>query len=69
MDEVKFSEFSDEFNIAKHLDLGNGTLLLLLRGERVVLFVIDLMQRHLNIRNLPNSIMPCNKTKQCMFVC
>jgi len=69
MDEVKFSEFSDEFNIAKHLDLGNGTLLLLLRGERVVLFVIDLMQRHLNIRNLPKSIMPCNKTKQCMFVC
>lgn len=42
MDEVKFSEFSDEFDIAKHLNLGNGTLLLLLRGERAVIFIIDL---------------------------
>ncbi len=41
MDEVKFAEFSNEFDIAKHLEFGNGTLLLLLSGERVVLFVVD----------------------------
>lgn len=41
MDEVKFAKFPDEFNVAKHLDLGNGTLLLLLRSKRVVMFVID----------------------------
>lgn len=41
MDEVKFAKFSNEFDIAKHLELGNGTLLLLLSGERVVLFVVD----------------------------
>lgn len=41
MDEVEFAKFPDEFNVAKHLDLGNGTLLLLLRSERVVMFVID----------------------------
>lgn len=41
VDEVKFAKFPDEFNVAKHLDLGNGTLLLLLRSKRVVVFVID----------------------------
>lgn len=41
MDEVEFAKFPDEFNVAKHLDLGNGTLLLLLRSKRVVMFVID----------------------------
>lgn len=41
MDEVKFAKFSDEFNVAEHLDLGNVSLLLLFRGERVVLFVVD----------------------------
>ena len=41
MDEVEFAKFPDEFNVAKHLDLGDGTLLLLLRSKRVVMFVID----------------------------
>lgn len=41
MDEVEFAKFRDEFNVSKHLDLGNGTLLLLLRSKRVVMFVID----------------------------
>lgn len=41
MDEVEFAKFPDEFNVAKHLDLGNGTLLLLFRSKRVVMFVID----------------------------
>lgn len=41
VDEVEFAKFPDEFNVAKHLDLGNGTLLLLLRSKRVVMFVID----------------------------
>lgn len=41
MDEVEFAQFPDEFNVAKHLDLGDGTLLLLLRSKRVVMFVID----------------------------
>lgn len=41
MDEVEFAKFPDEFNVAKHLDLGDGALLLLLRSERVVMFVID----------------------------
>lgn len=41
MDEVEFAKFPDEFNVAKHLDLGNGTLLLLFRSKRVVMLVID----------------------------
>lgn len=32
MDEVKFAKLSNEFDIAKHLDLGDATLLLFLRG-------------------------------------
>lgn len=41
MNEVEFAKFPDEFNVAKHLDLGDGPLLLLLRSERVVVFVVD----------------------------
>lgn len=41
VNEVEFAKFPDEFNVAKHLDLGNGPLLLLFRSERVVMFVID----------------------------
>lgn len=41
VDEVEFAKFPDEFNVAKHLDLGNGPLLLLFRSKRVVMFVID----------------------------
>lgn len=41
MNEVEFAKFPDEFNVTKHLDLGNGTLLLLFRSKRVVMFVID----------------------------
>lgn len=45
VNEVEFAEFPDEFNVAKHLDLGDGTLLLLLRSKRVVMFVIDCEQK------------------------
>ena len=45
MDEVEFAKFPDEFNVAKHLDLGDGTLLLLLRCERVVMFVVHWGER------------------------
>lgn len=41
VNEVEFAKFPNEFNVAKHLDLGDGTLLLLLRSKRVVMFVID----------------------------
>ena len=41
MDEVEFAKFTNEFDVAQHLDLGNGTLLLFLRSKRVVMFVID----------------------------
>lgn len=41
VDEVEFAKFPDEFNVAKHLDLGDGPLLLLLRSERVVVLVVD----------------------------
>ena len=44
MDKVKFAKFANEFDVAQHLDLGNGTLLLFLRGKRVVMFVIDWMR-------------------------
>lgn len=42
MNEIELAKFSDEFDVAQHFDLGNGTLLLLLRGERAVIFIIDL---------------------------
>ena len=41
MDEVEFAKFPDEFDVAQHLELCNTTLLLLLRGERGVIFVKD----------------------------
>lgn len=41
MNEVEFAKFPDEFNVAKHLDLGDGPLLLLFRSKRVVVFVVD----------------------------
>ena len=41
MDEVEFAKFTDEFDVAKHLDLCNSTLLLLVRGEWAVIFVED----------------------------
>ena len=41
MDKIKLAKFPNEFDVAQHFDLGNGTLLLLLRGKRVVMFVID----------------------------
>jgi hypothetical protein len=45
MDEVQLAKFPDEFNVAKHFDLGNGPLLLLLRSKRVVMFVINCGER------------------------
>lgn len=41
MDEVEFAKLPDEFDVAKHLDLCNRTLLLLLCREFVVMFVKD----------------------------
>ena len=41
VDEVEFAKFTDEFDVAKHLDLCNSTLLLLVRGEWAVIFVED----------------------------
>jgi len=41
VDEVQLAQFTDEFDVAEHLELGDGALLLLLRGQRGVIFVID----------------------------
>ncbi len=41
MDKVEFAKFPNEFDVAQHLDLCHGTLLLLLRSEWAVLFVKD----------------------------
>lgn len=41
MDEIEFAKFPNEFNVTKHLELGNGTLLLFFWSERAVFFVID----------------------------
>ncbi len=41
VNEIEFAKFSNEFDVAQHFALGNGTLLFLLRGERVVTFIID----------------------------
>lgn len=41
VDEVEFAKLPNEFDVAKHLDLCNRTLLLLLSSEFVVIFVKD----------------------------
>lgn len=41
VDKVEFAKFADEFDVAQHLDLCDGALLLLLRGEWAVAFVKD----------------------------
>lgn len=41
MDKVKFAKFTNKFDVAQHLDLCNGTLLLLFRGERAIVFIKD----------------------------
>lgn len=41
MDKVEFAKFTNEFDVAQHLDLCDSTLLLLLRGEWAVTFVKD----------------------------
>lgn len=41
MDEIEFAKFTDKFDVSQHLELRNRTLLLLLRGEWVVMFVKD----------------------------
>lgn len=41
MDETEFAKFTDKFDVSQHFELCNGTLLLLLRGEWVVMFVKD----------------------------
>lgn len=56
MNEVEFAKFPDEFNVAKHLDLGDGTLLLLLRSKRVVMFVIDWNEKEHNSLSLAGHV-------------
>lgn len=41
MDEIKFAKFPNEFNVTKHLELSNGTLLLFFWSERAIFFVVD----------------------------
>lgn len=41
VNEIEFAKLSNEFDVAQHFDLGDGTLLLLLRGEWAVIFIID----------------------------
>ena len=48
VDEVEFAKFANEFDVAKHLDLCNSTLLLLVRGEWAVIFVEDYKKEFLN---------------------
>lgn len=45
VDKVEFAKFADEFDVTQHLDLCDGTLLLLLRGEWAVAFVKDYRKR------------------------
>lgn len=54
MDKVEFAKFRNEFNVAQHLALCNGTLLLLFGGEWSVIFVKDYREnlvKRLNIGN------------------
>lgn len=41
VDKVEFAKFPNEFDVAQHFDLRNGTLLLLLRGEWALMFLKD----------------------------
>ena len=41
MDKIVLPKFPNEFDVAQHLGLGNSALLLLLRGEDIIMFVID----------------------------
>lgn len=41
VNEIEFAKLSNEFDVAQHFDLGDGTLLLLLRGEWAVIFIKD----------------------------
>lgn len=41
MNEIELAKLSNEFDVAQHFDLGDGTLLLLLSSEWVVIFIID----------------------------
>lgn len=41
VDKAEFAKFPDKFDVAQHLDLCNGALLLFLGSEWVVMFVKD----------------------------
>lgn len=41
MNKVKLAKFSNEFDVPQHLDLGNGSLFLLLREEGTIMLIID----------------------------
>lgn len=42
MNKVKLAKFSNEFDVPQHLDLGNGSLFLLLREEGTIMLIIDI---------------------------
>lgn len=41
MNKIKLAKFSNEFDVPQHLDLGNGSLFLLLREEGTIMLIID----------------------------
>lgn len=41
VDKIELAKLPDEFDVAQHLDLCNSTLLLLVRGERAIVFLKD----------------------------
>lgn len=52
MDEVEFAKFPDEFDVTQHLELCHRPLLLLLRGEGVVMFVKDYKEINKKFKHL-----------------
>lgn len=41
MNEIKLAKLPDEFDVAQHFDLGDGTLLLFFRGKGAISLVIN----------------------------
>lgn len=41
MNEIELAKLPNELDVAQHLDLSDGTLLLLFRGKRAITFVIN----------------------------
>lgn len=41
MNKIKLAKFSNEFDVPQHLNLGNGSLFLLLREKGTIMLIID----------------------------